>query len=556
MFLMRVARRTLIDLTEGRPPYKPGYVPKALRSLDRDAIVRLRTGGFLFAAGSAGSPSLALAVRDAALVAGRGVLDQDDTARGLLVDPLIEIEVVGKAQLLPVKGDWTQPGAVDDFVEPGVHGLLLVGRNIKHRFCPSEQITSGTVLPDALKRLAQKTHGSAQQLSDTQLFRFRTLHWYQPSTGAAIVTLQRGMTVVPAKAVSPDGLNRTIERLAEYLIYRQLDSGLFTYEYDAPANRYSTDDNLVRQIGATLAICLHARSSGRSASRAACDLAVRVHLRGLRELDGDEDKAFIATADHANKLGVTALFCLALATHPDADRFVETRRRLVNGMRALQRPSGMFVTAFPPAIDAGAQDYFPGEALLAMARQYHDEPTGELLDAFDRAIAFYRDYFRERQSPAFIPWQVQAYAAIAEPTQRGDYVEFVYELTDWLIDRQLTPDNCAWPELYGGLATYKSDRAGIATASYLEGMCDALSMTRRRGDVARAKRYETAVRRAARFVMQLQVRPEEAYFVRSPQDAVWGVRTAPSLDLLRIDHVQHALVSLIKTRDVLFPHEP
>jgi hypothetical protein len=66
-------------------------------------------------------------------------------------------------------------------------------------------------------------------------------------------------------------------------------------------------------------------------------------------------------------------------------------------------------------------------------------------------------------------------------------------------------------------------------------------------------RYEQVVRAATRFVMQLQVRPEEAYFIRSPQDAVGGIRTGPALNLLRIDHCQHALIGLIKAREALFP---
>ena len=95
----------------------------------------------------------------------------------------------------------------------------------------------------------------------------------------------------------------------------------------------------------------------------------------------------------------------------------------------------------------------------------------------------------------------------------------------------------------------------MATAGYLEGFADALALARWVGDTKRAARYETVVRDAARFVMQLQVRPEEAYYIRSPQDAVGGIRTTPSLNLLRIDHCQHALVGLIKARQVLFPDE-
>jgi len=77
-------------------------------------------------------------------------------------------------------------------------------------------------------------------------------------------------------------------------------------------------------------------------------------------------------------------------------------------------------------------------------------------------------------------------------------------------------------------------------------------LARRIGDTRRVERYEKVVRLAARFVMQLQVRPEEAYFIRSPQDAIDGIRTSPSLYLLRIDHCQHALIGLMKAREALF----
>jgi hypothetical protein len=250
---------------------------------------------------------------------------------------------------------------------------------------------------------------------------------------------------------------------------------------------------------------------------------------------------------------VTALLCVALARHPDAERYAATRRQLVNGMRWLQRPSGMFVTAFPPAEQISAQDYFPGEALLAFAEHYNHEPSAAVLEAFDRAIDFYQEYFRDRPSPAFVPWQVQAYTLIAQKSKRRDYVDYVFELTDWLAGKQLDESNCPWPELWGGIASYQPGRAGVSTAAYLEGFADALTLARSVGDTERVKRYDALVRRAARFVIQMQVRPEEAFFIRSPRDAVGGIRSTPTLNLLRIDHCQHALVGLIKARQVLFP---
>lgn len=554
--LMRIARRTLSDAVLGRESYEPAYVPDAVGALELEVVVRLRERGFLFAAGAAGPSPVALGVRDAALLCASSVLGQDETASDLLADPLIEIELVGAAEPIPFQGNWTRPRAVDAYFEPGVDGMIIDGTKSRHRFCPSELITSGMVLPEVLAELARRTHTDRSELDKTRLSRFRSLFIYQSSVGEPVITLRRGMTVIPSDYVTRSNVDRTIERLAEYMVYRQLESGLFTYLYDAAADRYVDEDNLVRQVGAALAICTYAEASGRSAAEAACESALRFHLKGLREIPGRDDAAFIATADQKHKLGVTALLSLALGATPNSERYRETRARLINGMLSLQRESGMFVTAFPPAVEVGAQDYFPGEALLAMADAYLDQPDGSLVDAFDRAINFYRDYFRDRPSPAFVPWQVQAYAAVAPRTQRDDYIAFVFELTDWLLENQITPANSQWPEMWGGIASYQPGRAGIATASYLEGMCDALQLARITGDTARAERYVAAVRQATRFVIQLQMRPEEAYFVRSPRDAVWGMRTSPALNLLRIDHVQHALLALMKARDVLFPQEP
>ncbi len=550
--LSRIVRRTVRDTFAGAE-YEPGYVPAALRESEVEVVVQLRDSGYLLAAGVGGPAPAAKATRDAAATAAKTLIDDKLIARERIHELLIEIEVVGEAVAVPFEGDWTLPGVLDPLIEPGVHGMAVIGSRGIVRFCPSEVFTSDVVLGAALKRLARETHSDPGQLPGTRLMRFRTAHWYQSPGGDDIVSLQRGLTIVPQSAVSRRGLDDAVASIAQYMAYRQLDSGLFTYQYEAGLDRYSGDNSLIRQAGATAAMAFHARRSGKSASQGAADVGIRYHLQGLTGIPEVEGAAFIATADGANPLGLTAMVCAAMAQHPDAERFEDTRAKLVNGMLWLQRPAGLFVTAFPPAEQLAAQDYFPGEALHALALEYEHEPHARILEAFARSIDFYREYFRHRQAPPFISWQVQAYAAMATHSKRKDYADYVFELSDWLVARQLDESNCRWPELIGGIAAYKGGRADVSTASYLEALADALSLARRVGDAARAKRYEAAVRKAARFVMQLQVRPEEAYFVRSPRDAIGGIRRTPTLNLLRISHCQHALVALIKTRDALYP---
>jgi AMMECR1 domain-containing protein len=552
-FLSRVARRTVRDVVLGRKTYEPQYIPESLQKMTAEVVVRLNHHGYLLGTAGGGPGPIAPTIRDAALKAATSLVANDAVDLDLANKLLIEIEVVGTPQLIEVEGDWTRPRVMDPFVEPGVHGLVLIGPTVRHRFCPTELFTTDLTLADALTRLAQASHTDQAALANVRLMRFRSVHWYEPGPNDPVVSLHRGLTIVGPEEVTPEILDQSIARLAEYMAYRQLDTGLFAYQYEPGRDRYSAEQNLVRQVGAVVAMSVHAKSSGKSASLAAADLGIRYHLQGLARLPGADDATYIATADGRNKLGVTALLCLAMAEHPATQRFEEQRQGLINGILWLQQPTGMFLTAFPPALSVNAQEYFPGESLLAMAVDYSHKPTARVLDAFHQAITFYREYFRGTGSPAFVPWQVQAYALMARHSKREDYADYVFELTDWLAEKQLTRSNCPWPEMWGGIAAYGEGRAGVATASYLEGFAEALALARFVGDAERVKRYETVVRRAARFVMQLQVRPEETYFMRSPQDAVGGIRATPSLNLLRIDHCQHALIGLIKARQVLYP---
>jgi len=554
-YLMRAARRAVEDQVRGRPAYKAGFVPATLATKNATVIVRLRHDGYLLASASGRRAPLTDATIAGAREAAKDWVKRFKDAADLLPDLLIEIEVVGPSEAISKSVDWTEPRAVDPYIEPGVHGIELIGPKVHQRIAPTEFYTSDMTLADSLETIAKKLHLSPADVKQTRLARFRTVHWYQRGPEGRIIKLQRGLTIVPPDAVSREGLDKAIESIGNYMIYRQLPSGLFAYQYEPGWDRWTDKDNLVRQVGAAAAMARYARESGLQGALAASDRAIAFHMKGVRDVPGQSDAAYVATADGANKLGVTALLCLALAEHPDAPKYAETRRKLVQGILTLQRDSGMFITAFPPARDVTAQDYFPGEALLALAADYRHEPLAEVLDAFDRAVEFYRDYFRNRPSPAFVSWQVQAFAQIALATKRQEYVNYVFELTDWLADHQLTQSNCPWRELWGGIASYQPNRAGVSTAAYLEGFADALTVARAFGDVDRTHRYERVVTQAARFVMQLQFREDEAYFVRSPRDVVGGIRTAPALNLLRIDHCQHALVALMKTRRVLFPDE-
>lgn len=550
-YVSRVARRTIRDSLLRRGAYDPDYVPADLAGVSGEAVVRLWQDGFLRAAGAGGPGPVVYCVTQAASVVA-AALAKDAVSAPDAANMVLEIEIAGQAVPIAFEGDWTSVGALTQLVEPGADGVIVIGKEKGRRVYPSEMIWRGLELHEALEGLAQATRIDPNKSEETKLERFATAHWVQRVSGADTERLDRGMLYRPTESITAQTISRAIDELLDYTLYRQQPDGRFSYEFQPGADRYSEGDHLLRQLLATAAISGSAKMTGREAARAAADLSLGYHRRGLQPLAGVEGAAFLATADHGNPLGATALMCLALGVHPEQEKYTAVRRQLVTAILSLQRESGMFLTAFPPAITLNEQDYFPGEALLALATEYSISRSPDVLGAFDRALGFYREYFRANRSASFLAWQVRAFALMADQTDRRDFADFVVELADYIVAAQLTSANSEWRELQGAVRFGRNEQVGASTAVYLAAVCDAVPAARRIGDSAREAQYIRFIRGASRFVMQLQFSPAEAFFARSPRDVVGGIRTSPSLNRLRIDHACHALTALLKARHVLF----
>jgi hypothetical protein len=189
--------------------------------------------------------------------------------------------------------------------------------------------------------------------------------------------------------------------------------------------------------------------------------------------------------------------------------------------------------------------------MTALARAYDERPQQRIMEAFDRGFDFYSETFRRTPSAGFAGWHVQAFAQMAIRSKREDFTQFVFGMADALVEAQRNEANCPWPDRHGGIAPGHPSRVGISTALYVQGLCDALTLARHAGDTGRAERYERAIRQGVRFVLQLEFRPEETYYVRSLRDTVGGVRTSLADSMLRISNCSHALIALTRARQAL-----
>ncbi len=594
-FLIQAARRQIESLSDLGKPYASAYVPPALQGLTCPAFVTLREDGALVAIGrSPAKPvfdSVLAAAEDALLfAAAKGRPVHADRARRYS----LEIELLGPDVRV---GTGEEPAErLAAAYEPGLEGIRAVigGRDVYirpsqilsrepeclddeepgfhcHRYRAVIDALLGTV-GGATPEPADGTEPSnsppaATDVARIEFFRFRTQHFWQRRPGERPVELVSGLRIVDASEVTPERIDEAIHQTAAHLLYRQLPEGLFAYEYLPGRDRYINQDrNWVRQAGAMWAVALYASATGDEEARRCSDRAIEVMRGMLRPRPGFDRTLFVATPDGLNKLGATALFGLTILDAPEPDRFLEIATAVGDACRTLQNPSGRFTVHFAAVAETReSQEYSPGEALLLIARLYDRFRDERWREALDRALPFYQRYYRESAGPAFLPWQMQAYGRAARTTAMKRYAEFVFDMADRLIASQLRADAAASRpsseaqslRLHdGGFDVYARGRTGIATAAYVEGMNEALRTARAFGDQTRADRYAEAVRRALRFVLQLQFKPEEGYYIRSPKDAVNGFRSNPADGTMRIDNAQHALAAMLGARSLLWPDTP
>jgi orotate phosphoribosyltransferase len=172
--------------------------------------------------------------------------------------------------------------------------------------------------------------------------------------------------------------------------------------------------------------------------------------------------------------------------------------------------------------DAAAQDWFPGQALLALGRE-----------APARAFAYYRRRFRQNRAWGAVPWLSLAFSQV------GD--DFAFELADFALEQQSQKTGAF-------LNDFEVDAAGALSWVSLEGLSGPLALARKRKDAARARRYAKACEKGLSFCDRLVYQPRDAAVLPNAGWAFGGVRCSLMSSEVRIDFVHHALSAMLLLR--------
>ena len=254
--------------------------------------------------------------------------------------------------------------------------------------------------------------------------------------------------------------------------------------------------------------------------------------------DPERGIAVVGITPRRVKLNYSAFMMLALleSDRPERDELLP---QLGRGVSVMQRSDG-YLRSFYNTEETTGQDYYPGQAMLALMTLYEQSGDETWLRIVQKAFPYYRNYWRQQPSSAFVPWQTQALTKLYRATGNPDVADFVFEMSDRMAAHLTNPDSAEFFDFSGG----------IVVAVYVEGLNQSFRLAKDFGDRQRAARYAVLVQKAAEAILALQCPMPEQNEADFEQAALGGFFQRPQEAEMRVDHNQHAVMGLIGACEV------
>jgi hypothetical protein len=325
--------------------------------------------------------------------------------------------------------------------------------------------------------------------------RFRELDKLPDLTRQLVISAQTGM----------EWLNR----------YHQAN-GLFLYGYLPAVNQPMEGDNYIHQAEAAFVLARAARFTGDERYAVRASQAVLTLMSGT---SSDSNSPGVRRPAQpslvCNRLALAG--CLVMAVHelPDAAAdLVAKAEELCAFIKQQQREDGTlsYVDAPSDPVDPDGVNRYVGPALYGIALSQRLKPAAWKGELLRKAMVSYSKYFKEHADPAFVPWMTAACVEAFLATKEKAFVEFAFEMNDWLVTLQYeqSPDPRR-PLWRGGFKNIVGDKVetsgpGVEAGLYAQSLADVCRLVRQMPspDLTRYDRYRSSLIRSLQFLNTLQ----------------------------------------------------
>ena len=426
-------------------------------------------------------------------------------------------------------------------IQLGINAVKLENKGNSSYIKASYPIEKRYSLQTSLQLMCKKAGGEKDcyKKQEVILYKYNSVSFTADKKGK-VDNFYRNSKLVELSDINQQYILNSID-LAYQWFKNNVDpnTGIPSYIYYPERDVYARTTSHGRIMAAAWAAGEIGRFLGREDLKETAWKTLDYYLNFLTEKDG----ARYIKIKNDSRMAYNAFLMLALLEqkdYPDRDRLMSD---LADSVLQQQREDGSFNTDFEKEIsrDDEGNNYYPGEAMLALMRLYNETGKEKYKQSVEKAFLYYRDYWRENKNTALIPWHTQTYKLLFDITGNRELTDFVFEMNDWVVDNY-QKTSVAYADYEGGFGEKPSN----ASASYLEGLADAYYLAKKIGDKEHIVKYAEACRQDARFVLQTQFKEGDVFYIKNPQKALGGFKQSPLNISLRCDYTQHSTLALIK----------
>lgn len=364
--------------------------------------------------------------------------------------------------------------------------------------------------------------------------RFDCATWLADAKGTTI--LEGGFPPPP----DPPPLEVLLDRLAnlhvQYLMRQQVADGSLYLRYEPFQNRLYHGLSAPRLAHGTWIIARAYKAFGDGKLKNVRDKLIDYHLKAVRE----SELGCWLEGDAVPSISELSFLLLALCQLPEAEGHRRLCAQLASTLWASIDAHGRISTHSKPVDGLEAyQDYFPGQALLALATASQSGVAAIIESKLDKAFKYYRHRYRYRRNFGQVSWLMQAFGKWRDATGNSLFADFVFEIGDWILQYQ--------QEKTGAFINdHQSDTPGYTTALYLEGIAVGARLAALSGDDQRRQRYLESLTRGFNFLDRLVIQPRDAALLPNAEFAIGGLRQSLYASDIRVDFVQHSLSAILE----------
>lgn len=360
----------------------------------------------------------------------------------------------------------------------------------------------------------------------------------------------KGITILdggfPLAHDSPP-LDALLDRLAnlhvQYLMRQQTADGSLYLRYEPFQNRLYQGLSAPRLAHGAWIIASAYKALGVGELKHVRDKLIDYHLKAVRE----SELSVWLEGDDVASVSELSFLLLALCQLPEDKGHRALCSKLASTLWSSIDAHGRISTHNDPVDGLEAyQDYFPGQALLALATAHQSGITAIIESKLDKAFKYYRHRYRYRRNFGQVSWLMQAFGKWWDATGNSRFADFVFEIGDWALQYQ--------QEKTGAFINdHQSDTPGYTTALYLEGIAVGVRLAALLGDEVRRQRYLESLTRGFNFLDRLVIQQRDASLLPNANFAIGGLRQSLYASDIRVDFVQHSLSAILEALASLEP---